>query len=165
MINSHRCDAWNLLYVTSVNVCYWKSCIELYEKRCRWTQFCAPGLAVIGAIVVAILDRSWVVTVIPPFVGLLIVVLSEFAKRWITREAKTGHERWSELCSDAEALWRSGEQRGWGDSDITARTAVLAEREKQYQANDYHKPKTLLLNECQTLVRSQLTATFRQEEL
>jgi len=50
----NKSDAWNLLWVTNVNVCYWKNLIELYEKRCRWAQYCAFGIGVTAAIIVYI---------------------------------------------------------------------------------------------------------------
>ncbi len=56
------------------------------------------------------------------------------------------------------------EQKGWDDPDITTRATQLAEREKQYQAHEYHNPKSSLLEKCEALVRSQLTSAYRMEE-
>ena len=165
MSKSDQPDAWNLLYVTTVNVCYWKSLIELYEKWCRWGQYCTFGITLTAAIIVGIANRNWVTTVITAVSGCLIAVIGgPLAKVRSTAEAKKGHERWSQLCSDAEVLWRHGEQRGWDDPDITARVSALLEREKQYQAHEYHKPKASVLDKCEALVRSQLTNTYRTEE-
>ncbi|MEE9296839.1 MAG: hypothetical protein V3W34_17990 [Phycisphaerae bacterium] len=158
-------DAWNLLFVTTVNVCYWKRLIELYEKWCRRAQYCASGIGLTTAIIVYIANRDWVTTVIPAISGFLIAVIGvPLAKLWRTGEGKKGHERWSQLCSDADVLWRHGEKLGWDDPDITARGAQLAERQKQYQAHEYHNPKTAVLEKCEALARSQLTSRYRTEE-
>ena len=66
--------------------------------------------------------------------------------------------------SDADVLWRHGELRGWDDPDITSRAAQLAEREKQYQAHEYHNPNRLVLAECEALIRSQMSSAHRTEE-
>lgn len=164
MSKTDRPDAWNLLFVTTVNVCYWKNLIELYEKRYRWAQCCAPGIGVIAAIIVAIVNRNWVTTVIPAIAGFLVAALAPLAKRWTTREAKKGHERWSQLCSDADVLWRHGELLGWDNPDITVLAAQLAEREKQYQAHEYHNKNSSVLEKCEALVYSQLPRKYRTEE-
>ncbi len=165
MNKSHRPDAWNLLYVTNVNVCYWKSLIELYEKRCRWAQCCVFGIGLIAAIIVYIANGNWVARVIPAISGFLIAVIGgPLAKLWTTGEGKRGHERWSQLCSDADVLWRHGEQRGWDDPDITVRAAQLAEREKQYQATEYHNPKRSVLKKCEARVHLELPSARRTKE-
>ncbi len=165
MNKSDRPHAWNLLFVTTVNVCYWKSLIELYEKQRRWAQYCVSGIGLTAAIIVYIANRDWVTTVVTAVSGFLIAVIGvPLAKLWTTGEGKRGHERWSQLCSDAEVLWRHGEQWGWDDPDITVRAAQLAEREKQYQATEYHNPKASLLEKCEALVRSQLASAYRTEE-
>ncbi len=164
MSESDRGDAWNLLFVTKVNVCYWKRLIELYEKRCRWAQYYAFGMGVTAAIIIYIANRNWVTTVITAISGFLIAVIGgPLAKLWMTGEGKKGHERWSQLCSDADVLWRHGEQRGWDNPDITARAAQLAEREKQYQAHEYHNPKTSVLKKCEVLVHSEMDSAYRTE--
>ena len=161
----HKSDAWNLLWVTNVNVCYWKNLIELYEKRCRWAQYYAFGIAVIAAIIVFIANRDWVTTVITAISGFVIAVIGgPLAKLWTTGQGKKGHERWSQLCSDADALWRHGQLRGWDDPDISVRAAQLVEREKQYQAHEYHNKNSSLLEKCEALVRSQLPSAYRTEE-
>lgn len=165
MSKTDRPDAWNLLFVTMVNVCYWKCLIELHEKRCRRAQYCAFGIGLTAAIIVYIADRNWVTTVITATSGSLIAAIGgPLAKLWTTGEGKKGHERWSELCSDAVVLWRHGEQRGWHDPDITARAAQLAEREKQYQAHEYHNPKRSVLKKCEARVHSELTSRYHTEE-
>jgi len=165
MNKSDRPDAWNLLYVTTVNVCYWKSLIELYEKRCRGAQYWTLGIGLTAAIVVGIAHRDWVTTVITAVYTFLIAVIGgPLAKLWKTGEGKKGHQRWSELCSDANDLWRHGEQRGWDDPDITVRAAQLAEREKQYQAHEYHNPNRSVLKKCEARVHSELTSAYRTKE-
>jgi hypothetical protein len=162
---TNRLDAWNLLWVTRVNVCYWKSLIELYEKRCRLAQYCALGIALAASIIVYIASRNWVSTMIYAISGFLIAIIGgPLAKLWSTGEGRKGHERWSQLSSDADVLWRHGEQIGWHDSDITVRAAQLAEREKQYHAHEYHNPRSSVLKKCEALVRSQLTSEYRTEE-
>lgn len=165
MNKSNRPDAWNLLYVTNVNVCYWKSLIELCEKRVRRAEWCVAGIGFIAAIIVAIANRGWVTTVIPAIAGFLIAVVGgPLVKRWKTSEAKRGHERWSQLCSDADVLWRHGEEWGWSDPDITTLATQLAERQKQYQAHEYHNPKRAVLKKCEARVHSELPSRYRTGE-
>lgn len=165
MNKSDRPDAWNLVYVTVLNVCYWKSLIELYEKRCRWAQYYAFGIGLTAAMIVYFANCNWVTTVAPAISGFLIAVIGgPLAKLWTTAEGKRGHERWSELCSDADVLWRHGEHWGWDDPAITVRAAQLAERQKQYQATEYHNPKTPLREKCEAVACSQLTSAYRTEE-
>ena len=160
----NKSDAWNLLWVTNVNVCYWKNLIELNEKRYRWAQCWAPLIGIIAAVIIAFVDRNWVTTVIPAIVGFVTAALGALAKRSSTRDAKKGHERWSQLSSDGDALWRHANLRGWEDPDITVRAAQLVERQKQYQAHEYHNPKTSVLEKCEALVYSQLPRKYRTEE-
>jgi len=165
MNETNRPDAWNVLFVAKVNVCYWKSLIELYEKWRRCAQYVASGIGLIAAIIVYIANRNGVTTVVTAISAFLIAVIGgPYVNRERTSEAKWGHRRWSELCSEAEALWRHGEERGWGDSDMTARTAALVEREKQYHAHEYHNEKALVLSDCEARVQSDMATAYCTEE-
>jgi len=156
-----RGDAWNLLYATKVNVCYWKSMIGLYDKRARRVKYCVAGIGLIAAVAVGIASREWVRSVVTAISSFLISVVGvPRVLNWTASDSKRGHERWSQLCSDAEILWRHGEVRGWKDSDIMARTAGLLEREKQYQAYEFHSPNRSMLDTCEALVRSELTSVY-----
>lgn len=164
MSNCNQLDAWNLLYVARVNVCYWKSIIERHHKRCRLAEFCAAGIGLIASILIFVANSDWTTAVIPAISSFLIAVVgSPLGKLWKPSEPKIGHERWSELTSEVEALWRHGEERGWEEQDITSRTAVLVEREKQYQAHEYLNPQRKVLEKCEAQVHSELTQTYRKE--
>ena len=165
MSKGNRLDAWNVLYVTKVNVRYWKSLIEVYKERVRRIEYSVAGIGLIAAIIVGVAKRDWVSTVVPAVSGFLIAVIGgPLVRRWATSEAKWGHSSWSQLCSDAELLWRHGEEHGWEDSDMTARTATLVEREKQYQAREYHNENPLVLQDSEARVHSDLTNAYRTEE-
>ena len=165
MTRTYRLDAWNLLQVTTLNVFYWKDLIELYEKRCRRAQYCTCTIGLLAGVVMAIADTDWVTTGITAGSTFLVAVIGgPLVKPWATGAKKNVHVAWSELHSETQRLWRHGEELGWDDREIVAWTAQLLEREKQYQAHEYHKRNTSVSSKCEEQSRSQLKSEYLREE-
>lgn len=165
MSNGDRSDTWNLLFVANVNVLYWKRLIGHFERRIRFAKLCTITIGFVVAIILAIAKNDLVTSGVSAVSAFLIAVIGgPLLMRWKSGVAKMAHQRWSLLCSEAEDVWRHGEERGWDSAEIMVRRASLVEREKQYQANEYHEPKRSLLKECEVRAFSQLPNAYRTQE-
>jgi len=150
--DARRNKAWRLRYVSRLNVCYWQERTHQFKMKLRKVSLVIALAAPVLSIAIYLIHREWftiTATACIPLAGALWALWKESAD---VRTAAFGYVRWSELASEAEALWHDGEECDWKRASLDENLARLDERDKFNESTELDPVDYTLARACHRCV-------------
>jgi hypothetical protein len=159
-----RAEAWQVVYIARVNVCYWKAVLAKRRRQSMTLRCALPLLVFTLTISPVVSPIAWNPALLAASLTLAASLGREFLVSARTTRLKNYCRQWSELLHDAELLWREGDDLGWGQRHLAAQIERLSARMRSFQADELESPNTQILVNCERELYKGLGLPFPAHE-
>jgi hypothetical protein len=159
-----RSETWQIVYISRLNVCYWKAILKRRQRRSLNLKCGVPVVVFALTISPFISPIPWNPAIIAALLTLTVSLGTIFLVNAKTTRVKSYCRQWSELLHDSELLWREGDDLGWGRQHVLPEIERLGARMRSYQASEFECPDRQLIVQCERELHNQLGVVFPAEE-